>query len=129
VVQGGKYLSHLSTVPYLDTYLPNWYIGTSAVSIKKTIPVPTRYLVPIYQYGISLPVPTIVFTVPLSQVFLRHGKTLPREDVKVLLGDNLAAHLSPYVLGICEKYNIRFVLSAVQVQVPYLVTVPVPTYR
>lgn len=39
---------------------------------------------------------------------MRHIKTLPREDVKVLIGDNLAAHLSPYVLRNCEHYNIRF---------------------
>jgi hypothetical protein len=26
----------------------------------------------------------------------------------VLLGDNLAAHLSPYVTSLCEENNIRF---------------------
>jgi hypothetical protein len=35
-------------------------------------------------------------------------RTLPRDAVKVLLGDNLAAHLSPYVLKMCEVYNIRY---------------------
>jgi hypothetical protein len=35
-------------------------------------------------------------------------KTLPAEDIKILIGDNLAAHLSPYVLRECEKYNIRY---------------------
>jgi hypothetical protein len=30
------------------------------------------------------------------------------EDVKVLLGDNLAAHLSPDVLKLCQQHNIRF---------------------
>jgi hypothetical protein len=35
-------------------------------------------------------------------------KTLPREEPKVLLGDNLAAHLSPYVIMMCKLYNIRY---------------------
>jgi hypothetical protein len=35
-------------------------------------------------------------------------RTLPRDAVKVLLGDNLAAHLSPYVLKMCEVYIIRY---------------------
>ncbi len=35
--------------------------------------------------------------------------TLPGDAVKVLLGDNLAAHLSPYVLAMCERHNVRFV--------------------
>lgn len=41
-------------------------------------------------------------------VFLPHIKTLPKEQVKVLIGDNLAAHLSPYVLAMCELHNVRF---------------------
>jgi hypothetical protein len=44
-----------------------------------------------------------------KQVFIPHIRTMPLEDIKVLLGDNLAAHLSPYVLKMCERYNIRFV--------------------
>jgi hypothetical protein len=34
--------------------------------------------------------------------------TLPPEDIKVLLGDNLAAHMSPYVTERCAQHNIRF---------------------
>ncbi len=33
---------------------------------------------------------------------------LPYEDVKVLLGDNLAAHLSPDILKLFHQHNIRF---------------------
>lgn len=40
-------------------------------------------------------------------MFLRWIKRLPREDIKVLLGDNLAAHLSPYVIEMCRKHNVR----------------------
>lgn len=42
-----------------------------------------------------------------KQVFLKHVKTLPKDDIKVLIGDNLAAHLSPYVTELCAKHNIR----------------------
>lgn len=42
-------------------------------------------------------------------VFIEHIKTLPRDSMKVIIGDNLAAHLSPYVTMMCEKHNIRFV--------------------
>jgi hypothetical protein len=42
-------------------------------------------------------------------VFLLHVKKLPKEDIKVLIGDNLAAHLSPYVTDLCAIHNIRFV--------------------
>jgi hypothetical protein len=31
----------------------------------------------------------------------------PRGDVKVIIGDNLAAHLASEVLDLCKKYNIR----------------------
>lgn len=41
-------------------------------------------------------------------VFLVYIKTLPRDDVKVLIGDNLAAHLSPLVTELCEAHNIRY---------------------
>ncbi len=36
-------------------------------------------------------------------------RTLHHEEVKILLGDNLVAHLSPYVLRMCEEYNIRYI--------------------
>ena len=35
-------------------------------------------------------------------------KHYPREDIKVLIGDNLRAHMSPTVLRTCEDHNIRF---------------------
>lgn len=42
-----------------------------------------------------------------KQVFIRHIKTLPKDDIKVIIGDNLAAHLSPYVTMLCELHNVR----------------------
>jgi hypothetical protein len=41
-------------------------------------------------------------------VFLTHVKTIPAEDIKVLIGDNLAAHMSPFILKLSAKHNIRF---------------------
>ena len=35
-------------------------------------------------------------------------KNLPKEDVKVIIGDNLRAHLSPTVLNACRRNNIRY---------------------
>jgi hypothetical protein len=40
-------------------------------------------------------------------VFLRWTRRFPKEDVKILIGDNLASHLSPYVLQMCRQNNIR----------------------
>jgi hypothetical protein len=31
----------------------------------------------------------------------------PKTDIKVLIGDNLAAHLSPYVTELCDEWNIK----------------------
>jgi hypothetical protein len=45
----------------------------------------------------------------MLQIFMRHVRTLPREEMKVLLGDSLAAHFSPYVLRTCEEWNIRYI--------------------
>jgi len=42
-------------------------------------------------------------------VFLEHIKQFPKQEPKVLIGDNLASHLSPYVLELCEEWNVRFV--------------------
>lgn len=36
-------------------------------------------------------------------------RSLERDSVKVLIGDNLAAHLSPYVISMCELHNVRFI--------------------
>jgi hypothetical protein len=42
-------------------------------------------------------------------VFLVYiDKNLPKEDVKVIIGDNLRAHLSPTVLNACRRNNIRY---------------------
>jgi len=38
--------------------------------------------------------------------FKKAGK---KEDEKVLIGDNLASHLSPRVVELCEEYNIKFI--------------------
>ena len=46
-------------------------------------------------------------------------KNLPKEDVKVIIGDNLRAHLSPTVLNACRRNNIRYRT----VPVPYLRTI------
>jgi hypothetical protein len=46
----------------------------------------------------------------LNQVFVPYIKTLPREAPKILIGDNLAAHLSPYVIMMCRLHNVRYVL-------------------
>ena len=46
-----------------------------------------------------------------TQVFLPYcHRYLPKEQVKVLLGDNLAAHMSVTVTELCEQHNIRLVL-------------------
>ncbi len=37
------------------------------------------------------------------------NREIPRDEVKVLLGDNLAAHLSPYVTSLCKEHNVRYV--------------------
>jgi|APFre7841882793_1041355.scaffolds.fasta_scaffold39511_1 hypothetical protein len=39
---------------------------------------------------------------------MRHVKNeLPKDDVKICLGDNLAAHKSPEVMAMCEEWNIK----------------------
>ena len=35
-------------------------------------------------------------------------RSLPPEEPKVLIGDNLAAHFSTYVIAKCEEHNVRF---------------------
>lgn len=65
-------------------------------------------------------------------MFLTHVKTLPAEDIKVLIGDNLAAHLSPFVLKLCAKHNIRFCFlpeNATHIMQPLDVTVFAPMKR
>lgn len=49
------------------------------------------------------------FNAWFKSVFLKWIRRFPAEAVKVLIGDNLAAHLSPYVLDMCRKHNVRFV--------------------
>jgi hypothetical protein len=43
------------------------------------------------------------------QNFLPYIKKLPKDEVKVLIGDNLAAHLSPVVIDLCQLHNVRFI--------------------
>jgi len=50
-----------------------------------------------------------MFNTCFDKVFLPYIKTLPREDKKVLIADNCASHMSPYVTEQCEKYNILFI--------------------
>jgi hypothetical protein len=49
------------------------------------------------------------FTKWFTDVFLPYIATLPADQVKVLIGDNLAAHMSPTVTRLCEENNIRFI--------------------
>jgi hypothetical protein len=39
---------------------------------------------------------------------IKHIRHLHKEDIKVIIGDNLAAHLSLYVTMLCELHNVRF---------------------
>lgn len=48
------------------------------------------------------------FNVWFKQVFIKWLARLPKEDIKVIIGDNLAAHLSPYVTQLCQQHNVRF---------------------
>jgi hypothetical protein len=45
-----------------------------------------------------------------EKVFLKfiEGR-IPKEDVKILIGDNLGAHISQTVMEQCREHNIRFV--------------------
>ena len=44
-----------------------------------------------------------------SKIVLPYMKKFPANDSKVIIGDNLASHLSVLVIKECEKHNIRFV--------------------
>jgi hypothetical protein len=44
-----------------------------------------------------------------KKVFLPYIQKFPKEEPKVLIGDNLAAHLSPVVTELCQKHNVRFI--------------------
>ena len=35
------------------------------------------------------------------------NKHIPKEEVKVLIADNLGAHISPFVMDLCKENNIR----------------------
>jgi len=43
------------------------------------------------------------------KVILEYFKTLPEEDIKIVVGDNLACHLSPFVTELCDNNNIKFI--------------------
>jgi hypothetical protein len=83
--------------------------------------VPGTYICA-YQY-VPVPVPSI--TIPICQVFLTYvNSELPRDEVKVLIGDNLRAHMSPEVTSLCEQHNIRYHAA------PYVYLIPTGTvYR
>ncbi len=36
-------------------------------------------------------------------------RRIPKEEVKVLIADNLGAHISPYVMQLCREHNIRYI--------------------
>jgi hypothetical protein len=45
-----------------------------------------------------------------EKVFLKYiDGRIPKEDVKILIGDNLGAHISPIVMEKCKEHNIRSV--------------------
>jgi len=52
-----------------------------------------------------VPVPD---TIPVDFINLKL-RTLPHDSHKVLIGDNLATHLSPYVLAMCERFKVKFI--------------------
>ncbi len=58
-----------------------------------------------------------------SQVFLPYIQKLPEDDIKVLIGDNLAAHLSPVVTDLCQQHNITSV--ALNIEYDVLMVKPV----
>jgi hypothetical protein len=57
---------------------------------------------------------------------------LPREAVKVIMRDNLTAHLFPYVLNMYELHNIRYYGTYPLRFVTFILLVglaPLPSYR
>ncbi len=34
---------------------------------------------------------------------------IPKEEVKVLIGDNLGSHISLHVMELCREHNVRFI--------------------
>lgn len=49
----------------------------------------------------------IIFTDWFNKTLLRHPKKKPGK--KVIIGDNLSSHLTPYVIDQCKKENFYFV--------------------
>ncbi|XP_076037195.1 uncharacterized protein LOC143022735 [Oratosquilla oratoria] len=43
------------------------------------------------------------------KVILKYVRTLPSDEPKVLIGDNLASHINHKLVPLCEKHNIRMV--------------------
>jgi hypothetical protein len=64
------------------------------------------------------------FEIFFEKVFLKYIQDrIPKEEVKVLIGDNLGSHLSPAVMQLCREHNIRLVQNTVIVyctNIPYL---------
>ena len=44
------------------------------------------------------------------KIAMPYFRKFDKDAVKVLIGDNLASHISPYILEECKKNNIKFVL-------------------
>lgn len=44
-----------------------------------------------------------------EKVALAYFRTLPREETKVLIGDNLASHINHTLIPLCEEHNIKMV--------------------
>ena len=43
-----------------------------------------------------------------QQVLIPWIEGLPADDIKVVIGDNLASHISPTVLQLCREHKIQF---------------------
>jgi hypothetical protein len=46
-------------------------------------------------------------------VVIPYISKFPIEEKKVLIGDNLSAHLSPHVTDGCEEWNIRYLRRSI----------------
>jgi hypothetical protein len=53
---------------------------------------------------------TVVFEDWFESIALVYFKKLPKDSPKIIVGDNLATHISINVIQLCKEYNIRFLL-------------------
>jgi hypothetical protein len=50
------------------------------------------------------------FEIFFQKVFLKYIQDrIPKEEIKVLIGDNLGSHLSQTVMELCREHNVRLV--------------------